>query len=335
MKHCIIGLFFVCFMLLLPSLHGGSTNDFEGALIELESRAASNIQKAVATGDVEPLRTATWAFGQFQTQYNGKREIIASELLTRLNTLRLMFAQAAFSMRDRTFDVEKERERMHGPSISIQDRIKCQTVFNREAALALIHKGFVAEARYYGGVSEDVPDNKVKAFKQLVDKVVRDADLKKELLATPVISDLGADSTSVEPFSRIRFDGTNLVFTINTKPTRYILRTTHRDTWLSSPGEEISVPLGGDLSVIVKSTVLTFKALPGNLSFAGFSMRKVVNPRSASDHAHPESEAVLLLKGCLRNPADYPDTPNLTGLVLTNIPAHKIAEMVHPSAVQQ
>lgn len=318
----------IVFILLMPSLCGGAADGFENALIELEERATSNVLRAVTTGDVEPLRAATWVFGQFRTKYDKNGEIKDAETVSRLNKLRLVFSQAAFSMRNRQFDAEKEKEKIRDTATSFQDRTKRQTVFNREAALELIHKGFVMEARHYGGLSEGASEDKVKAFKQLVDETVRDEELKEELLALSVKQNLLETPAHVEPFSSIRFDGTNVVFKIWSRPTRYILRTTYRDKWLSSPGEEISVPLGSDFSVIIKSTVLTFKSLPENLSRVGFHMQKVVSPRSVNDHAYPELEAVLLLKRHLKNPADHSDTPALTGLIFTNVPVHAVHQLL-------
>ena len=68
MRHCTSGIFFGLTILVLPPLCGGATNGFENALIELEEQAASNVLAAVTTDDVEPLRAATWAFGQFLTK---------------------------------------------------------------------------------------------------------------------------------------------------------------------------------------------------------------------------------------------------------------------------
>ena len=136
MRHCTSGIFFGLTILVLPPLCGGATNGFENALIELEEQAASNVLAAVTTDDVEPLRAATWAFGQFLTKYGKtRRETWDAATLTRLNKLRLMFAQAAFSMRDRCFDAETERERLRDTSMPSQDHAKWKAVFNREAQL--------------------------------------------------------------------------------------------------------------------------------------------------------------------------------------------------------
>jgi len=328
MKHCISGIFLGLTISALPFLCGGATNGFENALIELEEQAASNVLAAVTTDDVEPLRAATWALGQFLTKYGKtRRETWDAATLTRLNKLRLMFAQAAFSMRDRRFDAEKEKERVRDSSVSSQDHSKWKAVFNREAQLEMIHKGFVMEARHHGGVTEGVSGDKIKVFKRLVEETVKDEELKEELLA--LSTKQIASSEHIEPFSSIRLDDTNVVFKMWSKPNRYILRKTDREAWLSSPGEEISVPLGSWLSVIIRNTVLTVKPLPDKFSYAGFQVKKVVNPRSADDHAHPEQEAVLILKRRLKNPAVFPpDTPLLTGLILTNIPVHAACELL-------
>jgi hypothetical protein len=328
MKHCISGIFFGLTISALPFLCGGTTNDFENALIEMEEQAVSNVLAAVSTGDVEPLRMATWAFGKFLTKYGKtRRETWDAVTLTRMNKLRLMFAQAAFSMRDRCFDAETERERLRDTSMPSQDHAKWKAVFNREAQLEMIHKGFVMEARHHGGVAEGVSGDRVQAFERLVDETVKDEELKGELLA--LSTKQTASSEHIEPFCSIRLDDTNVVFKIWSKPNRYILRKTDRETWLSSPGEEISVPLGSGLSVIIRNTVLTVKPLPDKFSHAGFQIQKVVNPRSASDYAHPEQETILLLKRCLKNPAIFPpDTPLLTGLILTNIPIHAASELL-------
>jgi len=178
-RHCTSGIFFGLTILVLPPLCGGATNGFENALIELEEQAASNVLAAVTTDDVEPLRAATWAFGQFLTKYGkARRETWDAATLTRLNKLRLMFAQAAFSMRDRRFDAEKEKERVRDSSVSSQDHAKWKAVFNREAQLEMIHKGFVMEARHHGGVTEGVSGDKTQAFKRLVEETVKDEELK-------------------------------------------------------------------------------------------------------------------------------------------------------------
>lgn len=330
MKHCISRIFFGLTTSALPFLCEGSTNGFENALIELEEQAASNVLAAVTTDDVEPLRAATWAFGQFLAKHGKtRRETWDAATLTRLNKLRLVFAQAAFSMRDRRFDAEKEKERVRDSSVSSQDHAKWKAVFNREAQLEMIHKGFVMEARRHGGVTEGVSGDKTQAFKRLVEETVKDEELKGELLALSAKQTPVEPPVIIEPFSSIRLDGTNVIFKIWSKPSRYILRKAAGEAWLSSPGEEISVPLGSNFTVIIKNTVLTVKPLPEGFSRAGFQMQKAVNPRSASDHAHPEQEAVLLLRRCLKNSAVFPpDTPLLMGLVLTNIPVHAACKLL-------
>lgn len=313
----------------LPLLGRSQTNDIIAALAELETLVASNVVKAVAANQVEPLRVAAWEFGQFRENHVSKGND-DSDVTLRMNRIRLMLIQAAFKMRTPAFDLETEREKqLRQAQPQGEDALKT-TVFNREVTLENIYKGFLGEVRSAAPKSSGQQGDAVSVFHRMVDEIIVDDALKREICRQDIAVAQRSAPSLLAPVSHIFMDGSNVVFKLRSSSSAgWPVKTNLRDMWFSSPGEEVTVPIGGSLLIISNGAALTFDPLPGDIMHVGFHVKKIVEPRSSKDNARPTEESLLLVKSFLRNADSYPDTAHCSGLILTNVPVHAISRLLN------